>query len=329
MSRYSAATPLVFAALLAGAAAAPAADTFPTKPIRVVVPQPPGGSTDAVARLYAQKMAETLGQQIVIDNRAGSGVASVGVQALVSTANPDGYTLLAVTPSFTFMPALTKDARVRTEDFAPVTLLSRDPYMLSIYPGLPVKSVKEFIAFAKAKPGFLNMGSGNIGSGTHLVSMLFLSEGRIRDDVVYVPYKGTGLAFTDLMAGRLHAGVSSIVSGGPHVKAGRLRALGVTGAQRSPTWPDLPTIAEQGLAGFEATAWYGLVAPAKTPTSITAKLGAAAARAAKTPDLGDKIRALGGDPVGSTPAEFRQLITRESPRWRTLIDQLGMTGSMH
>jgi tripartite-type tricarboxylate transporter receptor subunit TctC len=311
------------------AATAYAADRYPTKPIRVVVPQPPGGSTDAVARLFGQKMAETLGQQIVIDNRAGSGVASIGVQALVSTANPDGYTLLAVTPSFTFLPALAKDARVHTEDFAPVTLLSHDPYMLSIYPGLPVKSVKDFIALAKSKPGYLNMGSGNIGSGTHLVSMLFLNEGRIREDVVYVPYKGTGLAFTDLMAGRMHAGISSIVSGGPHVKAGRLRALGVTSAHRSPTWPDLPTIAEQGLPGVEATAWYGLVAPAKTPATLTARLSSAAAQAAKTPDVADKIRALGGEAVGSTPAEFRQLIGRESPRWRALIEQLGMAGSLH
>jgi tripartite-type tricarboxylate transporter receptor subunit TctC len=311
------------------AATACAADRYPIKPIRVVVPQPPGGSTDAVVRLFGQKMAETLGQQIVIDNRAGSGVASVAVQALVSTANPDGYTLLAVTPSFTFLPALAKDARVRTENFAPVTLLSHDPYMLSIYPGLPVKSVKDFIALAKAKPGYLNMGSGNIGSGTHLVSMLFLNEGRIREDVVYVPYKGTGLAFTDLMAGRLHAGISSIVSGGPHVKAGRLRALGVTSAHRSPTWPDLPTIAEQGLAGFEATAWYGLVAPAKTPPALVTRLSSAAGQAAKTPDVADRIKALGGEAVGSTPAEFRQLIAREIPRWRALIEQIGMAGSLH
>jgi tripartite-type tricarboxylate transporter receptor subunit TctC len=327
MSTLSITAKCLAAALLA--ASAHAADRYPTKPIRVVVPQPPGGSTDAVARLFGQKMAETLGQQIVIDNRAGSGVASVGVQALVANANPDGYTLLAITPSFTFLPALAKEVRVRTEDFAPVTLLSRDPYMLSIYPGLPVKSVKEFIAFAKSKPRYLNMGSGNIGSGTHLVSMLFLSEGQIRDDVVYVPYKGTGLAFADLMAGRLHAGVSSIVSGGPHVKAGRLRALGVTSAQRSPTWPDLPTIAEQGLAGFEATAWYGLVAPAKTPVALTTRLSAAAGQAAKTPDLSEKIRSLGGEAVGSTPAEFRQLMAREIPRWRALIEQIGMTGSLH
>src|SRR6185436_14990186 len=139
-----------------------------------------------------------------IDNRAGGGVAGVAVQNMVAGANPDGYTLLAIVPNFTFTPALMKDAKIRPEDFAPVTLMSRDPYVLSVYPGIPAKSVKEFIALAKAKPGFLNMGSGNIGSGTHMISMLFLSEAGIRSEVTYVPYKGVGLSFADLMAGRLH-----------------------------------------------------------------------------------------------------------------------------
>lgn len=320
---------LISAALLASPALAQSAESYPTKPIRVVVPQPPGGSTDAVARLFAQGMGEILGQQIIIDNRAGGGVAGIAVQAMVANANPDGYTLLAIVPNFTFTPALMKDAKIRPEDFAPVTLMSRDPYLLSVYPGIPAKSVKEFIAFAKAKPGYLNMGSGNIGSGTHMISMLFLSDGGIRSEVTYVPYKGTGLAFADLMAGRLHAAMSSIVSAGPHVKAGRLRALGVSSAQRSAAWPDVPTIAEQGLTGFDATAWYGLAVPVKTPAAVINKLAAAASQTAKSPELGGRIKALGGEAVGSTPAEFRQLIAREVPRWRALIKELGMTGSMN
>ena len=319
---------IVAAALIAGAAPAQGAEAYPTKPIRIVVAQPPGGSTDVVARLYAQHMTEILGQQIIIDNRAAGGVASVAVQTMVATANPDGYTLLAIVPNFTFAPALVKDARLRTEDFAPVTLLSRDPYVLSIYPGLPAKSVKEFIALAKSKPGYLNMGSGNIGAGTHMISMLFLSEAGIRNEVTYVPYKGTGLAFTDLMGGRNHAAMTSIVSAGPHVKAGKLRALGVTSVQRSPAWPEIPTIAEQGLPGFEGTAWYGLVVPVKTPAAIVNKLSSAAGQAAKSPEIGGRIKALGGEAVGSTPAEFRQLIAREGPRWRKLINDLGMTGML-
>ena len=177
----------IAAACGAGAALAQSADNYPSKPIRVVVPQPPGGTTDAVARLFAAKMTELLKQQIVIDTRAGSGVASLSSLQLVAGAYPDGYTLLAVVPSFVIAPVLAKETRIRAEDFAPVTLMSRDPYLLSSYPGLPAKSVRDLIALAKAKRGYLNMGSGNIGSGTHMVSMLFLSEARIRGDVVYVP----------------------------------------------------------------------------------------------------------------------------------------------
>jgi tripartite-type tricarboxylate transporter receptor subunit TctC len=318
---------LIAAALLPGFAQG--ADNYPTKPIRVLVPQPPGGTTDAAARLFAAKMTETLGQQVIVDNRAGGGMAAVAVQNLVAASNADGYTLLAVVPNFTFTGELSKDVKSRPGDFAPVTLMSRDPYLLSVYPGLPAKTVKDVVALARAKPGFLNMGSGNIGSGTHLISMFFISEAGIRKEVTYVPYKGTGLAFIDLMAGRIHMAVSSIVSGGPHVKAGKLQAVGVTSSTRSTSWPDVPTIAEQGLPGFEATAWYGLVAPAKTPPAIVNKLSAAAGQAAKTPEVSDRIRLLGGEAVGSTPSEFRQLIAREIPRWRKLIQELGMTGSLN
>ena len=273
---------IVPAALACGAAiAAQPTDSFPSKPIRIVVPQPPGGTTDAAARLFASKMTELLGQQIVIDNRAGGGVAGLGVQGMVAHSNPDGYTMLAIVPNFTFTPALVKNMPVKPEDFAPVTLMSRDPYVLSIYPGIPVKSVKEFIAYAKSKLDGMNMGSGNIGSGTHLVSMFFISEAGLRSHIAYVPYKGSGIAFTDLMAGRLQAGISSIVSAGPHIKSGRLRGLGLTSQSRSPEWPELPTIMEQGLAGFEASAWYGLAVPAKTPVSVINKLAAAAGQAAK------------------------------------------------
>jgi len=318
----------LMAACTASAWAQRADEAFPVKPIRVIVPQPPGGTTDAVARLFAHRMAEALGQQIVIDNRAGGGVAGLAVQSMVAHGNPDGYTLLAATPNFTFFPFLLKKAQSRPEDFAPVTLLSRDPYLLSIYPGLAVQSVKDFIALAKAKPNALNMGSGNIGAGTHLISMFFLSEAGLRKDVTYVPYKGTGVAFTDLIAGRLQASVTSIVSGGAHVRAGRLRALGVTSAQRSAEWPDVPTIAEQGLPGFDAVAWYGLAAPLKTPAAVVNKLGEAAGQAANTGDVSAKIKALGGEAVGSMPVEFRKLIAQEIPRWRKLIQELGMTGSL-
>lgn len=326
--------PLGFGLMLLWAAAqstsvhAASADVYPNKPIRIVVPQPPGGSTDAVARLFAKKITDILGQQIVIDNRAAGGVASIATQSAVASANADGYTLLAIVPNFTFTPALTNDKRVRPQDFAPVTLLSREPYMLTVYPGLPAKSVQELVVLAKARPDSLNMGSGNIGSGTHMISMLFLTDAGIRNQVTYVPYKGVGLAFVDLMAGRLHLTVSSIVSAGPHVKSGRLRALGVTSAERSRAWPEMPTIAEQGLPGFDAIAWCGLVVPVKTALPLIDKLSRAAAEAAASSEVSSAINTLGGDAVGSTPAELRQLINREIPRWRALIKEIGMTGSM-
>jgi tripartite-type tricarboxylate transporter receptor subunit TctC len=301
---------------------------YPTKPIRVVVPQPPGGTTDAVARLFAQRMGEILGQQLVIDNRAGGGVAGVATQVMVAHGNPDGHTVLAITPNFTFIPFLVKKVQVRPEEFAPVTLLSRDPYLVSVYPGIPARSMKDFIALAKSKPNSLNMGSGNIGAGTHLVSMLLLTEAGIRNDVTYVPYKGTGLAFADLIGGRLQVSLTSIVSGGPHVRAGKLRALGVTSAQRSPSWPDVPTIAEQGLPGFDAIAWYGFAVARRTPPAIVNKLSMAAAQAAKSADLAGRISALGGEAVGSPPDVFGSLIAKEIPRWQVLIQDLGMTGTL-
>jgi tripartite-type tricarboxylate transporter receptor subunit TctC len=209
-------------------------------------------------------------------------------------------------------------------DFAPVTLLNRDPYLVTAFPGLPATSVKELVAYARAKPGTLNAGAGNFGSGTHLVTMYFLNAIGIRDLSTYVPYKGMSGAFIDAMAGRLHLAVSSIVSAWPHAKAGRLRALAVTGAQRSEGLPDTPTVAEQGVRGFEASAWNGLVAPAKTPAALIDRLSRVAAQAAKTPDIREKLRQQGSEAIGSTPAEFRQLINGEIPRWRQLVKELGI-----
>ena len=188
--------------------------------------------------------------------------------------------------------------------------------------------MKDLVALAKSKPNSLNMGSGNIGAGTHLVSMLLLTEAGIRNEVTYVPYKGTGLAFADLIGGRLQASLTSIVSGGPHVRAGKLRALGVTSAQRSPEWPDVPTIAEQGLPGFDAIAWYGFAVARNTPPAIVNKLSTAAGQAAKSADIAGRIRALGGEAIGSPPDTFGSLIAKEIPRWQRLIQDLGMSGSL-
>jgi tripartite-type tricarboxylate transporter receptor subunit TctC len=293
-----------------------------------VIAQLPGGTADTVLRMYAEKMGESLGQRLIVDNRAGSGVASLTALQLVANANPDGYTLLLVVPSFTFAPALVKDMPVDViRDFAPVTLLNRDPYLVTAYPGLPATSIKELVAHAKAKPGTLNAGAGNFGSGTHLVTMYFLNAIGIREQSTYVPYKSMGGAFVDAMAGRLHVAVSSIVSAWPHAKAGRLRALAVTSAQRSEGLPDTATVAEQGIRGFEASAWNGLVAPARTPPAIIDKLSALVVQTAKAPEIRDKLRNQGSEAMGTTPAEFRQMIGNEIPRWRQLVKELGIAPS--
>lgn len=316
---------LLLAAATFGQSAWAQTAAYPSKPIRVVIAQLPGGTADTVLRMYAERMGEILGQRLVVDNRSGSGVAGLTALQLVANANPDAYTLLLVVPNFTFAPALVKAMPVdAVRDFAPVTLLNRDPYLITTYPGLPAKSVKELVAHAKAKPGTLNAGAGNFGSGTHLVTMYFLNGLGIREQSTYVPYKGMSGAFVDAMAGRLHVAVSSIVSGWPYVKAGRLRALAVTGVQRSHALPEIPTVAEEGVTGFEASAWNGLVAPAKTPRALVDRISAVAAQAARAPEIRDKLRNQGSEAIGSTPAEFRQLITAEIPRWRALVKELGI-----
>ena len=312
---------------LAWAACAPALaqGAYPTKPIRVVVSQLPGGTADTTMRLFAEKMGEAFGQRLIVDNRAGSGVAALTALQLVAGSAPDGYTLLLVVPSFTYTPALVKDMPVNVQkDFAPVTLLNRDPYVVAIYPEMPVKSVKDLVALAKAKPGSLNAGAGNFGSGTHLVTMYFLNAIGIQDQATFVPYKSMGGAFVDAMSGRLHLAVSAIVSAAPHFGTGRLRALAVTGAERAESLPDIPTVAEQGIPGFEASAWNGLVAPAATPAKIVARLSEESARSARSPEVRDKLRSLGSKAIGSTPAEFRQLIASEVPRWGKLVKTLGI-----
>jgi tripartite-type tricarboxylate transporter receptor subunit TctC len=323
---------MLVAALAIGSLCDPAqaqnADAFPSKSIRVVIAQVPGGTADTVLRLYAQRMGEMLGQTMIVDNRGASGVGGLTALQLVAGANPDGYTLMLAVPSFTFTPALVKDMPLDVErDFAPISLLNRESYLVALNPGVAANTIKEFVALAKARPGAINAGGGNFGSGTHLVCMKFLDAVGIREYTTYVPYKGVTVAFVDAMAGRLQTTMSSIVSAWPHVKAGKLRALAVTGAKRSDGLPDTPTVAEQGYAGFEATAWNGLLAPAKTPATRINRISATAALAAQAPEIRDKLRVMGSESVGSTPAEFKRLISDEVTRWRQLVKRLGITPS--
>jgi len=308
---------------LAGAASAQSAAAYPSRPVRVVVPQAPGGATDVQARLFASKMSQALGQQFIVDNRAGGGAAAVLAFATVAKANPDGHTLLAVIPTFTFSPALYKNYPVDPDkDFAPVSLLTRAPYLLVVNASLPVKSAREMIALARAQPDKLNFGAGNTGSGTHLVTLWFLSAANIK--ALYVPYRSVGLAMLDLAGGRLDATLANVLSTGHYVKSGKLRALGISTAQRSRVLPDLPTIAEQGAPGYDASTFHGYAAPAGTPAAIVDKLAAEFTRIVRSPDVADKFSADGGEPVGSTPLEFRKLLAAEILVWQRVIRESGV-----
>lgn len=305
-----------------GFAAQPAAG-FPAKPVRVVVPQAPGGATDIQARLFAARMSQNLGQQFVVDNRAGGGAAGIIALTTVARAVPDGYTLLTVSPSFTFSPALHRDYPVDPiRDFAPVSLLTRAPYLLVVNASLPARSAEELIALARAQPGKLTFGAGNTGSGTHLVTLWFLSAAGIK--ALYVPYRSVGLAMLDLAGGRTDATLANVLSAVTYVKSGKLRALGISTAQRSQVLPDLPTIAEQGAPGFNASTFHGYAAPAGTPAAIVNRLSAEFARVVRAPDVAEKLSAEGGEPVGSSPQEFRKLIAAEILVWRALILESGV-----
>lgn len=294
---------------------------YPTKPVRVIVAAAPGGGTDSRARMYAQEMSKNLGQQVVIDNRPGGG-NTIGY-GLVAQSAPDGYTLGAVTPSLTFSPALRPDLPYDPlKDFAMISLATKAPFLLLAHPALPVKSVGELIALARRKPGALDMGVGSSGSSTHLAAAYFASAANIK--VTLIPYKGVAQVTIDAIAGQIHVFFSGILTDWPHVKSGRLRALAVSSAERSSALPELPTISESGVRGYDVTVWHGWVAPARTPTAIVNKLSAELVRAVRSPDVAKRLVENGEVPVGSTPEQFQQVIAVEVPRWRKVVKDSGM-----
>lgn len=315
---------LAAASVCATAQAQGSASDFPSKPVRVVVPQATGGATDIQARLLAAKMSQLLGQQFIVDNRAGGGAAAVLAFSLVAQANPDGHTLLAVIPSFTFSPALYRNYPVDPiKDFAPVSLLTQAPYLLVVHPSLPAASAAELIAYARANPGKLNFGAGNTGSGTHLVTLWFLSAAKIR--ALYVPYRSVGTAMLDLTGGRLHATFANVLSAGHYVKSGKLRALGISTKRRSGALPDLPTIAEQGAPGYDASTFHGYALPARTPAGIVNKLAAAFGSVVRSPEVAGQFAGEGADPIGSTPQAFGRFIADEIKVWHRVIQESGVS----
>jgi tripartite-type tricarboxylate transporter receptor subunit TctC len=295
--------------------------TYPSRPIRLVVPQSPGGSTDQVARPLAKYLGDALGQSVVVDNRAGAG--SVIGTDIVAKAAPDGYTLLAVAASFTISPALYKQLPYDVErDFAPVTMISAFPNILVVHPSLPVTSVAELFSYLRKNPGKANYSSSGIGTGTHLSMELLKHLAGI--DMVHVPYKGGAPSVNALLAGEVQVTLATISTAMPHVKSGRLRALAVTSRQRVGLLPDVPTLDEAGVKGYEYSSWIGLLAPAKTPRAVVEKLGAEAARAARTPEMRKVLALEGAEPVGSPPDEFASQIRTELTRWAKLVEATGI-----
>ena len=305
-------------AWLAFAALAPAAaQPYPNRPIRFVVPFAPGGSTDTLARTLGQKLTDALQQQVVVDNRSGAN-GNIGME-IVARAAPDGHTIvLGYIANLGIGPGLyAKLPFDPVKDYAPITQLASSPNILVAHPSLPVKSFRELMAHAKANPGKLNYASASIASIGHLTGELLNQSAGI--SMMHVPYKGSGQAVIDLLGGQVQTMFSGMSSVMQHVKAGKLRPLAVTGAQRSPAAPDVPTIAESGFPGFEATAWYGVLAPARTPETIVNRLHGEIVRALALPDVRERLNSVGFELVGGTPEAFAVFIKSEIEKWTKIV----------
>ena len=318
MSKAKAA-PLVMCvvSLAAGAALA----QYPVKPIRMIVPYPPGGPVDVVARPIAQKLSEAWGQAAILDARPGGG-ANIGTD-MVAKAAPDGYTILLTTAQHTINPAvypkLPFDA---AKDFAPISLLVAGPLLLVTHPSLPVKNMRELIALAQARPGQLVYGSAGNGSAFHMAGELFKLMAQV--DIVHVPYKGGAPATTDLVGGHVSLVFNSIVSAIPHVQSGRLRALATTALTRSALVPDAPTLAESGLPGFEVETWYGALGPAAMPRDAVDKMSGEIDRILKLPDIRERIRTQGVEPRGGRPEDFAARISADLAKWARVAKAAGV-----
>ncbi len=296
------------------------AQQYPGKPVRLIVPFPPGGGTDTLARIYGQKLAEIFGQQVVIDNRPGAGT-NIGAE-IAAKAPPDGYTLLMGNIAHAINVTLyNKLAYDFVKDFAPVTLLASTPNILVVHPSVPAKSVKELIALARARPGQLDYASSGGGSSSHLAAELFNNMAGVK--MTHVPYKGGGPAVIALVGGQVSVGFATTPSVITHVKAGKMRGLGVTTAQRSPSTPELPTISEAGVPGYEAGTWYGLLVPAGTPKEIVARLHAESVKLLKLPDVKDRLDATGFEAIGNTPDQFAAYIRSEIEKWAKVVKVSG------
>jgi tripartite-type tricarboxylate transporter receptor subunit TctC len=309
---------LALFAALSVAGAARAAD-YPTRPVKWVVPYPPAGTTDVLARIVAQWLTEKMGQPFVVENKPGAG-NNIGVEAVVNSP-PDGYTMLLVNPANGINATLYKNLNYNfMRDIAPVAGLIRTPNVMEVTPSLPVKTVKEFIDYCKANPGKVNMASSGSGTSVHLSGELFKSMTGC--DMVHVPYKGAGPALTDLMGGTVHVLFDNLPSSIGHIKAGKLRALAVTSEGREPSLPGVPTVGET-VPGYEATAWFGIGMPKGTPRDVIDKVNAEINRMLADPKMRDRLAELGGKPIGGTPEDFGKVIAAETAKWGKVVISSG------
>jgi tripartite-type tricarboxylate transporter receptor subunit TctC len=311
----------VLPALLAFCAAGALGQSYPTRAIKLVVPSSPGGGTDIVARILGQKLSEQLGQQFVVENRAGAGTV-IGNDAVAKSA-PDGYTLLMGLSTLAINPSMyAKLPYDALRDFAPISQSVSACNILILHPSVPAKTVTELIALARAKPGSLTFGSAGMGTNPHLSGELFKSLARI--DMVHVPFKGSGQSIISQLAGEIAANFPSVPTAMPYIKAGRLRGIGVTTLKRVEVLPDVPSIAEAGLPGYEATQWFGLLAPAGTPRTIIDRLYQESSRALRSADMKERMTAEGLEVVGGTPEEFASYIRSETEKWTQVIKAAGI-----
>ena len=301
--------------------AAAVAQGYPSKPIRIIVPFVAGGATDILARLVGQNLTAAWGQQVIIDNRPGANGIIGG--EITAKAPPDGHSLLFVAIGHAINPLLQKNMPYDTKkDFTPISLAAVLPLIVTVHPSVPVANVRELIRLAKTSPRRLNYASGGIGSSQHLATALFAYSAKL--DLGHVPYKGGNQGLIDLVSGQVDMMISTILSLTQHVKSGRLKALAITTLARSRAWPDLPTVAESGLPGYQSLAWYGLVGPKNLPPDVLKKLGDETSRIIKSTEVSENLSAQGADPVGSTPAEFGAFIKAETNRYAQVVRVTGV-----
>jgi len=304
-------------AVLALAAGLAQSQQYPTKPVRIIAPFAPGGGTDFIARLIAQKLTERLGHQVIVENKPGAG-GNLGAEFAVKSA-PDGYTLLLVAGSYTVNPSLYKLSFDPVNDIMPLVQLSQGPFVVAVHPSVPANNLKELIELARRQPDKLSYASAGSGSITHLASELFLDMAKVK--IVHIPYKGTGPALNDTIAGSTQLIFGSVSTTLQFIKSGRLRGLAVTTPRRISALPDLPTVAEAGVPGYEVVLWHGLVAPKGVPRPIVDRLNREANEVLKAKDMGDLLATDGVAPAGGTPEQFRAVIKADIERWRGVVKQ--------